>query len=171
MTYPLEREIQDCALTLSRLPVGRLPQPIFYQVLEKTVMTALEVVPFCTTDTDKVLLFARDKDDPYFAGQVHSPGVMIVPTDGDFGEAFQRLVRTELMDIDIENSPVFVEARLLKTRRGVENAMIHWIRVNPESSGRGTFYEVSPLPVNLIDHHHHIIPRAYSSYQLAKANV
>jgi hypothetical protein len=164
-----DNEVAVCADILARLPQGRVPLPIFTQILQKSVLTAFEVVPFVESaegDTS-VLLFERPPSDPWYAGQLHTPGVMVIPTDvatPDFRATFARLVKSELEGLDFTGFPVFVRNMLLDTKRGVENANIHWLRVDGYT-GSAVRCSMGNLPDNLIDHHRVIIPTAYEHFK------
>lgn len=121
-----------------------------------------------------MLLFERPATDPWYAGQFHSPGVMVIPTDvvnSDFSTAFERLRKSELNGLTFTGQPMFVRNLLLDTKRGVENANIHWLKFN-EYTGQGFLCSVGNLPDNLIDHHRVIIPTAYEHFsQSSRVNL
>lgn len=111
----------------------------------------------------QVLLAQRPDNDPWWPGFLHSPGVMVIPTDKedqDFKTVFQRLCSTELQGL-LHSEPKFVTNKLLDTgRRGVENANIHWILV-AGTPVYGDYFDIENLPENLMDHHRPIIEIAY----------
>lgn len=161
---PTPEEVLICADILRRLPVGKMPRPIFTEVLKKAVLTAYEVVPLRrnSSGVTEVLLFERPENDPWWPGQFHSPGVMVIPSDVEdtsFKTTFDRLKRSELGGLEFTGHPVFVGNLLLNTERGVENANIHWLEFSG-FTGRGIICDVNNLPSDLIEHHKIIIPTA-----------
>ncbi len=164
---PTEEEIKACASVLSRLPERRLPLPIFKEICKKVVLTAFEVVSLRTSSDGQtqVLLSQRPDSDLWYPGEMHSPGVMLIPSDKDdenFVTALERLKVTELEGLQT-SQPMFVANKILNTKRGVENANIHWMRVSGEPT-HGKFYDIDNLPDNLINHHKVIIKTAYDNF-------
>lgn len=164
---PTEAEIGLAADVLSRLPIGRLPLPIFEEVAVRSVLTAYELVIFRFRENKlQVLLLQRDSNDPWWPDEWHSPGIILTPEDASFEGAHKRLIDSELSGAIKITRPSFVDDLILDTKkRGIENAHIVWSMVQEGDPEHGEFFDVGNLPSDLIDHHHPILEAAISNYK------
>jgi hypothetical protein len=170
---PSEGDIKKAAEVLSRLAPGKLPLPIFTEILRLGVLTAYEVVPVRVSEEGKVqvLLTERPTTDPWWPGELHAPGVMVIPTDEDFEQVHERLMKVELGEGIITQEPVHVRNIILETKRGIENANIHYMQIMNGKPNEGTFYDIDKIPFDrLISHHQIIIPTAIAAFNKSREN-
>lgn len=169
MAVSASDEYTDIAEGLSRLEPGFLPFEIFHQVARLAVLPIVEIVPLRTTadGTVEVLLLEREASDPLFAGQLHTPGCVVLATDkpGSFETAFQRLMLGELQGVRT-NEPVYVTQLLHHSGRGMESTHVYWIEVYGEPTA-GAFYHVDNLPTNFMPSQLDFLPQAVASYRAA----
>ena len=149
-----------------------IPPRVFDELLGTIPGGALEVVPLFVDKGGNINVFLtkRDEKDPYWPGLWHSPGTIVLNKDEyekkDFGKAWERLKKNELLKESLAG-PVPVSVKLVKSRRGKEIALIHYVLV-PDNLEGGQYFPVNELPGNLVDHHLEIIKEAsydlYASY-------
>ena len=116
----------------------------------------------------EVLLLKREEDDPFWPGELHTPGTVIRPgdTEGAMYKAFERIIHDELRDTAM-SAPYFVGSLLHKSRRGTEQAQIYWVEVEGEANV-GEFYPAGNLPTNLVESQQKFIAQAVESYKKNK---
>jgi hypothetical protein len=147
----------------------KLPKEVFSEVLKTIPTVALEVVPIYEDENGelKVFLTKRSSDDKFWPNMWHSPGTMVINIDangtGNFGHAWDRLKKNEFMDEGL-GDPVAVSQKLLKTKRGNEVSLIHYINVPNDLKG-GEYFSIDNLPDNLVNHHLIIIGEALDAYK------
>ncbi len=136
-----------------------VPQEIFDVFQYSFGGTSLEVVPIylASDGTMKVFLSKRPDTDTYWPGELHIPGTMVFPWDGEngngFDNAWRRLNKKEIMQ-QLEGKPIHVSTLSLNTRRGSETAVVHDVIISdPSPVDGGDWYSISELPNNIIDHH------------------
>jgi hypothetical protein len=120
----------------------------------------------------EVLLIARDDDDPFWPGMLHTPGTVVRATDLNKGErddwlAFKRILSEELADTKV-GPPQYVGSMFHDSKRGTEQAQLYWIEVLDEPIA-GSFYPVDDLPPELIDSQTAFIGQAVRTFLAAKA--
>lgn len=173
MPVSVSDEYAEIAEGLSRLEPGFLPFEIFHQVARLVVLPIVEIVPLRTAadGTVEVLLLKRKADDPLFAGQLHTPGCVVLATDkpGSFETAFQRLTLGELQDVRT-SEPVYVTQLLHHSGRGMESTHVYWVEVYGEPTA-GAFYPVDNLPANFMPSQLDFVPQAVANYRAAAESV
>jgi hypothetical protein len=102
----------------------------------------------------EVLLIARDENDPFWPGLLHTPGTVIRATDLTDNKAanwpaFERIIQDELYGTRI-GDPHYVGSIFHKSKRGAEQAQLYWVEVLDEAKV-GEFYAVDDLPPHLIE--------------------
>lgn len=159
-------EINIARKLLTKLQPGRLPLNIFMEVARLTVIPVVEVIPLNrkTDGTLQVLLAKRADNDPNWAGMLHVPGTIVLPTDsGDgFNDALNRIIAHKL-EVQV-GEPVFVENVLCKVDRGAEVALIYLVEVIGEPL-TDAFYDVNNLPENIIEGQQGFIRSAVKKYE------
>ncbi len=165
------QKLKQLTLLLKNLKPGFLPYDVFVEIARLATLSIIEFVPLRlnTAGEIEVLLLPREKDDPIWPGQLHTPGTVIRPTDTDehlYELAFERIVNDELKGTKV-SAPHFVENILNKSKRGTENAQIYWVKVLNEPLA-GTFYSISDLPKNLIDSQQDFIRMAADNFKSAR---
>lgn len=171
-TKPLTNdEIETVTRLLSRQPAGFLPLPLFLQVMRLAVASIVEVVPLRITseNTVQVLLLKRDDDYGLWPDTMHTPGVVIRPTDREksYEDAFGRIFDGELKGIKAHGAPQFVCYTLHKSKRGMENALVFCSEI-VENSGVGMFFETDNLPENLMESQRDFIVKAADYFKKTK---
>ena len=121
-----DAQINELQTLLSKLEPGYLPQPIFLELARLSVTAILELVPLRKNRDNKieVLVVKRPDNDPHWAGQFHTPGTVLLPTDdNDFQSALERVFRE--IDRDKGNYKLEKgESIFHSVRRGKELAVI-----------------------------------------------
>src|SRR3989344_787961 len=147
-----ETRADMAAAYLSGLEPGRQPLGLFTQLSRLSVMSIVELVPVRAqpkAKTAEILLLRRPQDDPWWPGQWHVPGTVILPSDevifnGDidfdnpnfdpidsYTSPVSRLVQRELQDkVEIMHGPYLLESRFRLGERGYESAVMLWAEVN-----------------------------------------
>ena len=127
--------------------------------------TAIELVVF--TLTGKVFLLPRPADDPWFAGQVHGPGTIVLPTDQTKEGVLQRLMRKEIGGGDL-TQPQLIDWFIFPRGSGPhENPRGHEVGILFGSIHSGevpsdvTLGDPEHLPDNIIVFHRDLIARAH----------
>lgn len=146
-------DVRVAASILANLQPGFLPLDIFLQIARLVVLTIVEVVPLRLDANGEVevLLIERPQDDPYWAGRWHTPGTVVLADEGEagFDKALERIKIKELDGAEA-TAAVFVEHRLHRSRRGMENASVYWAEVTSPSAV-GQFFPLAKLPPNTIE--------------------
>ena len=162
-------EYAEAANILAKLQPGVLPFDIFQQVARLSTLSIVEIVPLRTTPegTVEVLLLEREPDDPIFAGQLHTPGCVVLSTDtpGSFESAFRRIIHGELGGIRT-SEPKYVTQLLHHSGRGMESSHIYWANVD-EKPTIGKFYNVNHLPDRFMKSQRDFLFQAVASYGAA----
>jgi hypothetical protein len=146
----------------------RLPRPIFEGALAIIPGASMEVVPMHNDGMGNISVFLtkRDNNDKFWPGQYHCPGTMVLNRDftsDELDSAWKRLKTNEFHEQGI-GSPVFVSKNLLKTKRGNEVALVHYVEVPLDLAG-GEYFLIENLPENLVEHHRNIINIAADYYK------
>jgi hypothetical protein len=168
-----DEELQQLVELLSQLEVGKLPLPVFHQLARLMVLPAVEVIPLRLDDAGQpwVLLTQRDKDDPIWPLQWHTPGRILRPSDvdgsGTYATAIHNLVEAEFPGV-MQGEVRFVEIEFRTVARGAESAALHWMEVGKDAPQAGEFFRVAELPPNTIEHHGPMIRKVTSHYLAAR---
>lgn len=182
-------EVMKTVELLGKLDPGSyLPAPVFHALERLAALTAIENV-FLRENQGKieVLLTPRPslKEDPYYGGQVNSPGSMLRGSDvpslpdaynlcdsesmGDtakYEKVFRRILKDELGVTKFGSKPKLMGTFLYLTPRGLEHVVAHLCTVREEDTPNGTWYCVGSLPENLVKHHREVlIPAAVEFYK------
>ena len=160
-----EAKDQQLITLLQQLQPGFVPYDIFVQLARIVALPIFEVVPLrAHNGRIEVLLLPRDKDDPIWPSQIHTPGTVVRATDvGDQAGILQRIVTDELNGTNIGELH-FVCNMLHQSKRGAEQAQVYWAEVSEEPKS-GTFYDVDNLPENVIDSQREFIAQAVEKYK------
>ena len=162
-------EYAEAARILAKLNPGFLPFDIFQQVARLSTLSIVEIVPLRTNSRGnvEVLLLEREADDPIFAGQLHTPGCVVLSTDtpGSFESAFRRLIHGELGGIHT-SEPSYVTQLLHHSGRGMESSHIYWVDVKEEAAV-GEFYDINHLPERFMKSQRDFLFQAVASYGAA----
>ena len=165
-----EEEIKTVTAILKKLSPGFLPFDIFHEVTRLVALPIIELVPFREKNGQiEVLLLPREDDDPIFAGQLHTPGVVLRATDNPVGiqSAFDRIIKDELAGAKI-SEPVFVANVFHTSKRGAEAAQVYWTECLEEPKV-GKFYPVGNLPLEAINGQRTFITPAAESFRKSRA--
>lgn len=161
-----EKEVVEYLKTLNP---GLLPREIFFQFARIFVTITVEIVPLriCKDGKVEVLFLEREKDDPYFAGLMHTPGTVVLATDeeGSFESAFERIRKNELDLMKWKKEPVFVETRFRQTPRGREVALVHWVEMEEGEPSIGEYFGENAFPQNIVDFHVDMINVAVKDFR------
>jgi hypothetical protein len=166
----MEAEVDwsQVATLLRRVEPGKLPETIFDAVAGITVTPVLEVVPLkLEGNLVHVLLTRRPPGDVIWPSMRHTPGVVIRAFDNSIESAIARLMDQELDAAEIERGPTFVEARLHRSRRGVELALVHWIELSKDP-GCGELFVHDKLPGDVIESQLSFIATAVQHFNQAR---
>jgi hypothetical protein len=149
-------DIQTTADLLKRLQPGFLPYPIFEQVARLVALPIVEFIPLRKglDGATEVLLVARDADDPFWPNMLHTPGTVVRATDlhkgdQDDWQAFERILKDEMKGTKV-GPPQYVGSIFHDSKRGAELAQIYWVEVLEEARV-GVFYDITALPMQLMD--------------------
>lgn len=151
-----EEEINKAAGLLARLEPGYLPQRLFDEINRLHVTSTVVIAPLKRTpDGIQILMTRRGNGptDPVWPDHWHLPGSMLRPTDkeGDYSDAFSRILDGELKGVEIEGRPVFLRTAFTETRRGRELTQVYYVMVQGEPP-EGTLFPVNQLPSPLLEH-------------------
>lgn len=157
---------KDRVELLKELEAGFLPYEVFVQIARLVVLSIIEFVPLKMNKNNEVevLLLRREKNDPIWPGELHTPGTVVRPTDteGNMYLAFERILQDELSGTQV-SAPHYVGSSLHKSKRGMEQAQIYWIEVLREPKV-GEFYGMNNLPAELMESQRKFISQAVSSF-------
>ncbi|CAN5146521.1 hypothetical protein BH09PAT3_BH09PAT3_7200 [soil metagenome] len=162
-------EINQLAKLLGKLEPGFVPYPIFEQALRIFAMPVYEVVPLRLNDQDEieVLLIDRGPEDPIWPNMLHTPGTIIRSTDVPDDTTHNQQALKRITDDELKGTPVsephYFGSMLHKSKRGVEQAQLHWVEVLGEPV-TGTFHPVDNLPSTLIDSQVTVIDKAVRNF-------
>lgn len=142
-------ETKQLVKLLSKLEPGLLPKEIFFALSKLVVTVTYTVVPLFYDKKIKVHLVKREADDSQWAGLLHTPGKVILPTDKSINQSYSRLRNTEMKALKIKEGPVYAGYVFDKIPRGKEIALINYVLLQSKPS-YGKLYEVTKLPKNII---------------------
>lgn len=169
--YPSDDEIKQAAQTLSKLPRGYLPFPLFIQVTRLMTTPTLELAPIrMRGEEPEIYLTQRPADDPYWPSGWHIPGTVIRSTDeeGDFRTGFDRVKSDELGPaFTYKDEPVYVTTKFWDVLRGRELDAVHYVLVEVDDRAKldGKFFTQSELPATTLEHHKVMIPEIFEAYK------
>ncbi|MFZ2188798.1 MAG: hypothetical protein WAV73_04515 [Candidatus Moraniibacteriota bacterium] len=162
-------EINTVVEILKKLEPGVLPFELFHQFARLYVTPIIEIVPLKKREDGKIttILLERDKDDPVWPGMLHTPGTVARASDkeGDFSDAFGRILKGELGNLDLVHGPEFVAYEFHQVQRGRELALIFFV----EYFGvpiNGKEFEVGKLPENIVVTQLKFIKKAVDAFRL-----
>lgn len=140
-----------------------LPRPVFDEFQKTFGGTSLEVVPLRYDGDGKIEVFMtqRPASDTYWPGELHVPGTMVFPWDwvagNRFDAAWERLTKSEIIQPK-GGQRVMVDTIFLNTKRGAETAVVfNLVFKGTVSDTGGSWYSISDLPTNIIEHHREIV--------------
>lgn len=166
-----DEEIATAKNMLTKLEPGFLPFDIFMEVSRLVTLSIVEIVPLRKREgIIEVLLTKRDADDPFWPNMLHTPGVVVRPTDeeGSYVSAFRRILDDELALVGLNGTPQYVQSTLHKSRRCMEDAKIFYVEVTGQPM-TGTFYDAMNLPETIIDSQIDFIQAAVHRFQTDKS--
>lgn len=99
-----ESEIEQVVAILGKIdPQYPLPQKLFYGIMRIISTPVVEVVPWRVnpeTEKKEILFTRRAATDPTWPGKLHTPGVIVRPSDGaDYTNSIKRVARDELGNV------------------------------------------------------------------------
>ena len=159
---------------------GMLSLGEFSALAENETQPCLEVVPLRQnpeTGITQVLLYTRPETDPWWPGELHSPGTKILGTDlAKGGLPFERILGKEgelKGGVHAIGQPEFVDFETRSTKdtgRGPEVAPIFYIAVEGNDPVVGSWVDVDDsFPSNaggkVIDHHVSMIKNAAEKFK------
>lgn len=169
------------AACLEKLEPGRQPLPLFTQLARLVVTSTVEMVPIRIKDNKlEVLMAKRPDDDPWWPGQWHLPGAILLPTDNasdvhDYDTPVERLYVEEFGQSVIKSGDVNifdVQRRLIP--RGSEQTVFGWSLIEladgiSEVRG-GKFFDVDTIDDQLdresvVDGHIDTVNNALANYR------
>lgn len=159
-----EAETNQIADSLSRLPAGFLPFPIFRQIARLATMSIIEIVPYRIRDgrIEIWLVEHGDENQPWpelWPNTLHTPGTVVRPTDESHQDAIDRVLRDELQGVELAGEPEYVCNILHRNRRGLENAQVLVVEVVGELVV-GDYYPIDKMPDNLMKCQLDFMPKA-----------
>jgi hypothetical protein len=141
---------------LEKLEPGKQPLPLFTQLARLVVTSTVEMVPFRIQNNKlEVLLTKRPDDDPWWPGQWHLPGTIILPTDEasgvhDYDTLVERLYTEEFGQSVVRSGEVNIfdiQRRLIP--RGSEQTVFGWSLIDLAEGfsevQRGKFFDVDMI--------------------------
>ena len=163
-----QSEINTAVDILKKLEPGFLPFEIFHQVARLYVTPIIEIVLLRKNEKGEIctIVLQREEDDPVWPGKVHTPGTVLRATDaeGDFADAFSRIIKKELGNLEIEFGPEFVSYEFHQVGRGREIALVFFVVYSGEAKC-GTEVKVDALPDNIVDTQLKFIKKAVDAFQ------
>jgi len=161
----MDKSSKDTQLValLEKCAPGDLSVNVFEAVARIAVYPAVEFIPLRMHDGKvQVLLFERPTDDIMWPSMLHTPGTILRPTDQTYQDAFDRLRKDELADLEIED-PLFMGAELSHNRRGT-CVLIEFLVIVVGEPTVGRFYDVDNLPPRFIEEQRPSLERAVVAY-------
>lgn len=160
---PADKDSNRLVSFLEKYTPGNLPPAVFEAVARIAVYPAVEFIPLRMHDGRvQVLLFERPDDDIVWPSMLHTPGTVLRPTDQTYQDAFDRLRKDELADLEIED-PLFMGAELSHNRRGA-CVLIEFLVIVTGEPTVGCFYDVDDLPPRFIEEQRPSLERAVVAY-------
>jgi len=149
---------------LKKLPPGFLPKEIFQAIARITVTSTFVTVPFVRIGGDiKVYLERRGSDDSGYPNMLHPAGKIILATDKNLNETYERLLQSEFKGIKIKKGPVFVDTVFEDISRGKELTLLHYIEFK-SGFDESNLYNPQNLPEDVILTDIHRIEKAFNHY-------
>ena len=151
-----ETEIEEVVTILGKVdPQAPLPQKLFYAIMRIISNPVVEIVPWRVNPETRVkeILFARrGADDPTWPGKLHTPGVIVRPSDGDsYTNSIKRIARDELGGVAWENLKFLLITMGGDVRgHGMGVAFAMKIPGATDMSKYGEWYPVGVFPDNCI---------------------
>lgn len=167
---------------------GRMPLEIFRVMAEHMTFPTLEVVPLRTnpeTQRTQVFMYERGPEDPWWPGEIHTPGVVITPDIMGNALPFDQILGSEgelkggvRLAPGAQPAYVRTENRSKEyTGRGPEISEVYYVEVEPASDEPtvGTFYDVEDVVADrhpeghpFIEHHRPMIAAAAERFEQDK---
>lgn len=99
-----ESDIDQVVAVLDKIdPQFPLPQKLFYAIMRTISSPVVEIVPWRVnpqTNGKEILFTRRSDNDPTWPGKLHTPGVIVRPSDGDsYINSIRRIARDELGNV------------------------------------------------------------------------
>lgn len=163
-------EIRETAERIRRLPKGFLPKDIFEALAEKIVIPTVNLAMLRNNNGRiEVFLMQRPQDDPYWPGQWHITGTVLLSTDedGSYNSAFHRLFGGEAEGkLAPIGEPRYVNTKFESGARGQEIDQRHYVEVEALSDDLpGQFFPVDELPEGVIEEHGSVaVPEIVAAY-------
>lgn len=147
-----QEEIDQTVKFLRKLKPGFLPQEIFYEFARLYVSPILEIVPLRKSTDGRIFVLAleRASTDPHWPEVYHIPGTVFRATDDDINSTINRLLKSELPELNVSGDPVFVSYEFHKVKRGSELALVFYIEYE-EKPGFGREIASEELESNILD--------------------
>lgn len=100
-------EIDQVVAILGKIdPLSSLPQELFYAIMRIISNPVVEIVPWRVNpekNSKEILFIRRAETDPTWPGKLHTPGVIVRPSDGaDYTNCIKRIARDELGNVEWE---------------------------------------------------------------------
>lgn len=178
MNIPSEKEIQQAAEVIWKLPKGTLPLELFYAVAAKVTVPTMELAPLRVTGNKiEILLTKRPATDPYWPNLWHMTGTVIRANDdegSDFASGVARVLRDELHgSIPMIGKPQFVGIHFWDVSRGRElDQMFYFVTdARDEAVQEGQFFDVTDVPDTTIEHHKIMIPEIVDAFKASRESL
>ncbi len=148
----MKNRINLIAKELAKYRGKLLPLPIFLEIYKLIVPATIEMAPiYFKNNKLKILLTKRGQNDPTWPNLYHLPGTVIRTTDkiGNLNDAFKRILISELKNIEIIGSPIFIGPMFRNLGRGKEITLLCWVRLKQKPKF-GKLFPIDKLPKNII---------------------
>lgn len=149
------KEISMAVNILKKIDPGFLPLELFIEFARLYVTPIIEIVPIRIDRRGeiRIILLKRDKSDPIWPGQLHTPGTVLRTSDknGNLNDAFLRILKNELkLNKNIDPSKlIFVDYIYHEVLRGKELALVFLFEYSNKPA-RCKEYNAEKLPANLV---------------------
>lgn len=151
-----EPEIQQVVDILHKLdPNQPLPTKLCDAIIRVVSQPIIEIVPWRINPKNKkieLLYIRRGINDPHWPNQLHTPGVIVRPSDGnDYRNIILRLVRDELGGVKWEKLN-FLMIMMAQGVRGHEMGFVFGMKLdnNLDMAQYGEWYEMDKFPQDCI---------------------
>lgn len=179
MSRPSDSEIQTASEILKRLDPGYLPRELFFQFTRLSTTAILEIVPLrLNGHRVEVMFFTRPENDPIWAGKLHTPGAVIMPTDvNQKTRGFDKvaaIILDEEMGLSLDNFKkqtgrdlVYSETLLHYPLRGAELANVFYIDLTNIQLGarEGLWLDSNKLPARTVDTQIYFIQKSVNLFR------
>lgn len=175
------RVAEMAALYLKNIEPGTYPLTLFEQLARLVVTSTVEIVPLRVKhDTIEVLLARRPSDDPWWPGQWHLPGTVLLPNEAiehtrDYDTSIDRLLASEFnQSIKRDGAANMFDVQRRVTPRGTEQTVLCWVLVSmnseDEALSNARFFNAETVhsvldAESVIDGHIETVQRALSEYR------